>query len=314
MSRILVTGASGFVGRHTLPHLLSSGFEVHATSFNRNSTQPKQNRLVWHEGVNLLSADSTTALVDELKPDHLLHLAWHTAPGEYWTSDKNLEWVSASLHLLKCFARNGGKRAVMAGSCAEYDWTSGNCIEDVTPLAPSTLYGNCKHALHMIFSSFAEKHEISWAWGRIFYVFGPYEYRQRLVPSIINPLLSGQPATCFHSSQQRDFMFVDDVGRAFAKLAGSEMTGAINIGSGEAISVKEFSELIASELNAGELLRFENNPPTTPGAPLVVADATRLHNQLGFTPATKIVDGIQQTIEWWKQEGAKVAAGAATGR
>src|SRR3954452_23524389 len=139
--RVLVTGATGFIGHH-LPELLSSrGFEVATVSRAG--------------GVDLLEPGAPERVVAEVQPTHLLHLAWYAEPGKYWTSPENVRWVEASLALLRAFAAGGGRRAVLAGTCAEYDWAHGFCSEGVTPLAPWTLYGPSKHALREMAESFA---------------------------------------------------------------------------------------------------------------------------------------------------------------
>jgi nucleoside-diphosphate-sugar epimerase len=106
---------------------------------------------------DLLDSEKVSALLKKVKPTHLLHFAWITAHGEFWTSLENLRWVRASLDLLEAFVKNGGRRAVVAGTCAEYDWQYGYCSEQITPLIQTTLYGICKHSLQIMFEAFCKK-------------------------------------------------------------------------------------------------------------------------------------------------------------
>jgi nucleoside-diphosphate-sugar epimerase len=130
---VLVTGATGFVGRQALAPLAARGYEVHA---------------VGRREVDLLDPDATTRLVEELRPTHLLHFAWYAEPGAFWQSPENERWLAAGVHLLEAFAASGGTRAAVAGTCAEYDWSgSGILSEQSTPLAPRTAYGEAKNAL-----------------------------------------------------------------------------------------------------------------------------------------------------------------------
>lgn len=247
-------------------------------------------------------------LMEEVAPQYLLHLAWYARPREYWTSDKNLDWVAASLELAGAFARNGGRRAVTAGTCAEYDWRHGYCSENVTPLAPATLYGACKHSLNLMTDAFFTKHGISSAWGRIFYVYGPHEYQERLVPTVVRSLLQGEPAFCSSGQQVRDFLHVEDVAAAFVALLQSGLQGNINIASGVPCSIKDIASTIASEIGRPDLLHLGAQEREKIEAPLVVALTDRLHNELRFEPSYQLEDGIRQTIEWWRDNARITAA------
>lgn len=224
MKRILITGASGFIGRHCVPLLLKKGYEVHAVG--RRTTGVEVTGAHWH-AADLLDAKQMEGLVADVKASHLVHFAWYSVPGEYWTSHENLRWVQASLELLRLFARHGGERVVMAGTCAEYDWNYGYCSEGFTPLSPRTLHGVCKHSLERIVTSYAALAGISAAWGRIFSLFGPHEHPSRLVPSVIYSLLRREQVNCSHGNQIRDYLYVEDVASAFVALLESTLQGGL---------------------------------------------------------------------------------------
>jgi nucleoside-diphosphate-sugar epimerase len=281
-------------------------FEVHAV-VSGSLPEDEIPGVVWHQA-NLLDKAQLALLVEAVAPSHLLHLAWYTRPREYWTSDVNLEWVSASLELFKLFTACGGERAVFAGSCAEYDWRYGYCAENVTPLNPSTLYGTCKHALNSMLSSYASKHDISTAWGRIFYVYGPHEYNERLVPSVVRSLLREEPAVCSSGEQVRDFLHVHDVASAFVALLASDLRGNVNIASGKPRSIREIVTTISQEMGRPDLVQFGAQSHSATEAPLVVAQVERLQTELPFTPHYELGEGLRQTIDWWSQT-EKVGAG-----
>lgn len=298
MKKVLVTGASGFIGRHCLPFLATRGYEVHAISIKAEDARPG---IRWHTA-DLLVPSVARELIAEIKPTHLLHFSWYTEPGKYWTSPENLRWVEASLELLQAFAVQGGTRVVVAGTCAEYDWRYGYCSERITPLLPATLYGVCKHALHLMLEAFSAQAGVSSAWGRIFLLYGPHEHPDRLVSSVIRSLLKGEPARCSHGDQIRDFLHVEDVASAFVALLDSTVTGPVNIASGKPVDVKQVVNTIADNLNARDLLQLGARPESENEPPLLLADVSRLRNEVHWHPKYDLHKGIEQTIDWWKRE------------
>jgi len=252
----------------------------------------------WH-AADLLDDANIARLLADVKPTHLLHLAWYAEPGEYWASPKNLHWVRASLALIEQFVACGGVRAVMAGTCAEYDWSEGMCVENETPLAPQTLYGACKHALHIAASAYARQVGLSLAWGRVFFLYGPGEKPQRLVPSIIRSLLRGERAACKHGQFRRDYIHVRDAAAALAATLDSPVTGPVNIATGQPIALGDLVARIGRTLDREDLVDIIE----TPGEPeLIAASVARLRDEVGFVPATDIATGLDQTIQWWTQQ------------
>lgn len=297
MKSVLITGATGFIGRHCLPLLISSGFEVHAADIRGPEEQSSD--VHWHQ-VNLLDSMQVMELIASVQPSHFLHFAWYAVPGKYWSALENIDWVEASLRLLKAFHIHGGRRIVIAGTCAEYDWKFGFCSEHNTPILPSTLYGTCKSALKLLMQAFSRETALSSAWGRIFFLYGPHEHPSRLVPSVIRNLLQNQPAPCSHGNQIRDFLHVEDVAGAFVALLESGVTGPVNIGSGLPVTLKEVIYKIADKLGRGGLLQFGAIPASTDEAPVLFADTRRLSQEVGWTPKFNLDTGIEQTIGWWE--------------
>ncbi len=298
MRKVLVTGASGFVGRFCLPILQANEFEVHAVS--SRAAEVTNSGIRWHQ-TDLLDAHESASLVLEVRPTHLLHLAWHAVPGKYWSSTENIRWVRASLNLLQTFAEQGGERVVMAGTCAEYDWKNGFCSEQSTRLVPVTLYGVCKHALQLVLDAYAAETNLSAAWGRLFFLYGPHEHPERLVASVIRSLLKNERARCSAGDQQRDFLFAEDAASAFVTLLSSDIRGPVNIASGHAVTVKEVAHRIAEMLNRPELLELGAISTSPDDPPLLVADVGRLRKEVGWKPRFDLNQGLEATIEWWKR-------------
>jgi nucleoside-diphosphate-sugar epimerase len=297
MERVLITGASGFIGRCCLPGIAARAGLVHAVS---RSGLPGFPAPVRAHAVDLLDARAAAGLVAEVRPTHLLHLAWFAKHGQFWASPENLRWVEASLNLLRAFAAHGGRRVVIAGSCAEYDWTGdGHCREGVTPLRPASLYGVCKDALRAVSEAYARTAGLSLAWGRVFFLYGPGEHPDRLVPSVIRSLLAGEPARCSDGTQRRDYLHVQDVAEAFVALLASDVTGPVNIGSGEGVPVAAIVRQIGASLKRPDLIRLGGLPARAGDPPLIEADTRRLREEVGWRPRLDLERGLTDAIRWW---------------
>jgi len=301
MNKVLLTGASGFIGRQCLAHLVRANNEVHAVSRRRHDALPG---VTWHD-VNLLKEGEIGRLIAKLRPSHLLNLAWNAEPGRYWTAPDNFQWVRTGLEMMHAFAENGGERIVMAGTCAEYDWNYGWCSEGETPLTPGTVYGTCKHSLQSMLETYSLQYELSSAWGRIFFLYGPYEHPSRLVSSVIASLLRGQPAACTIGTQVRDFMHVADVASAFVSLLDSSVQGAVNIASGESVTIRDVVSKIALNLGRPDLIRLGEIPMSPSDPPLLLADVRRLHDELGWSPVMNLDQGLNDAIQWWRSHDRK---------
>jgi nucleoside-diphosphate-sugar epimerase len=265
--RLLLTGAGGFIGRH----VQASGFEVHA---------------VGREQVDLLDAEATDALVAEVGASHLLHLAWYTEHGAFWEAPENQDWQEATLNLARSFRAAGGERLVAAGTCAEYE--------------PSTLYGTTKDATRRELEAYATESGLSFAWGRVFFPYGPGESPQRVVPAVARAAIAGEPVACSSGEQIRDFLYVEDVASAFAALVGSEATGSFDIGSGDGVKLRDV--LLTIEQLAGRrgVVQLGALPDRDEPASLV-ADVTRLRDEVGWRPSVELREGLQRTLEWWRE-------------
>lgn len=299
MNRILLTGATGFLGRHCLPLLLARGDEVHAVSAKVPAEAPSGAK--WHEA-DLLDSGQVLELVSRVRPSHLLHFAWYTVPGSFWTSLENFRWVQASLTLLQAFGVGGGRRVVMAGTCAEYDWSYGYCSESITPLGPKTVYGVCKHALHTMLDAFGKQSNLSVAWGRIFFLYGPHEHPDKLVSSVIRSVLRGESARCSHGNQVRDYLHVQDAASAFVALLHSDVRGPVNIASGRPVLLKDIVYKIARTINREDLIQLGTVPTSTSDPPLVVADVRRLVEEVGVQLQYDLEGGLEHTIRWWEHQ------------
>jgi nucleoside-diphosphate-sugar epimerase len=311
--RVLVTGAGGFIGRWSVPALQRLGYEVHAVLSRKMDGGVPESRSVPEQllGAKLHFADlleypNMDALMGEVKPTHLLHFAWIATPGLYWESEENVLWAAASKQLLLSFRDHGGRRVLMAGSCAEYDWSKVQvCDEWTSPLADESAahlsrYAECKLALQRTLADVGRRDHLSTAWGRIFFQFGPYEHPDRLVPSVTCNLLLNREAPCSHGRQVRSFLHVTDVGAAFAAVLDSDLEGPVNIGSEERITVADLVERIGRQIGRQDLLRMGARPAPEREPLLLVPAVHRLRDLARWRPRFTLDEAVSDTIAWWR--------------
>jgi nucleoside-diphosphate-sugar epimerase len=287
VKRVLVTGASGFIGREAPALLAAAGYEVHSLGRGDAAVGGAA-----HHRADLL-ADDVAPLVREIAPSHLLHLAWYAEPGLFWNAPENLDWVAASLRLVRAFAAAGGSRAVLAGSCAEYDWSFPLLDERTTRIAPATLYGEAKAGLHRLLEQAAPGLGLSLAWGRIFFPYGPFEKGGRLLGGLFDGIARGEEVRFSAGLQRRDFIHAEDAAAAFVALLDSAVEGPVNIASGETVAVADLVTR-AARIAGGEALVRLGALPMQPGEPMVMAAATgRLRDEVGFIARHSLATGLE---------------------
>ncbi|MEZ5887455.1 MAG: NAD(P)-dependent oxidoreductase [Paracoccaceae bacterium] len=290
---VLLTGATGLIGRQAVGPLRAAGFRVLAAS-------RAGGEVAGAEGVALdcLDRAAVRACLERHRPSHLLHLAWHDGARDRWSAPANIDWVGATLDLLRAFAAAGGKRAVLVGSCAEYDWSAAARapLAEDAPLGPATLYGAAKAATGIAAVAAASALGLSLAWARPFFCYGPGEPEGRLFGDLIAGLRAGRAVDCTDGLQRRDFLMTEDLGRALAALVASTAEGPVNVASGEAPEVREVIVAFASAMGCPELIRLGARPRPAGDPPLIRADIARLRDEVGFRPVHDLASGVAATL------------------
>jgi len=268
--RVLLTGATGFIGRYVVHQLEAEGVDV--VTVGRTVGSPTGQ----HVQEDLLSTTDYSKIIEAARSTHLIHLAWFAEHGKYWSSPLNVDWVKATVGLIDAFCRAGGEHVTVAGTCAEYDWGCGYCTEDLTQSNPSTIYGAAKDATRRICSEICSQYGVPIAWGRIFFPYGKGEPVTRLIPSLVAVFEGKRPPFGLSKNSYRDFLHVIDVADALVMLSRRQAKGCINISSGEATQLRELVCLLA-EMSSVSPAGVLDLPPSRLGEPkLLIGSNDRL--------------------------------------
>lgn len=299
--KVLVTGGRGFIGRYILRQLHELGIEVIAIRRPGVSGNQEYNssNIKWLD-CSLEDVDTLRLIFAQTRPDVCLHLAWVTKSGEYPSSLDNINLLNSSLALIRVAGEKGCARFVGVGTCAEYEQTVGP-LHEQSRTHPHTLYGASKLALRYMGENLAEQYGVQFAWGRVFYVYGPHENRKRVVPAVINTLLDGEVFQASSGEQIRDYMHVQDVASAFVKICMSQEEGVFNVSSAEPNSLRQLLVTIGDLLQGSDSIRFGANKKSAFDPPYILGENTRLRS-LGWEQQLALEEGLDQTIQWWRDE------------
>ena len=269
--RILITGATGFVGRQVLKHLAVQG--VRLTTVVRDGKQEtfKENPAI--ESIVTtpdLFAETAEWWANALRGiDTVIHVAWYAEPGLYLQSSKNLDCLQGTLNLAKGAVKAGVRRFVGVGTCFEYDLSLG-MLSVATPLKPLTPYAGSKAAAYMALCQWLPAQSVEFLWCRLFYLYGEGEDARRLVPYLRARLAAGESAELTSGNQIRDFIDVSGAGRLISDAALGNLKGPVNICSGIPVTIRHLAEKIADEYGRRDLLKFGVRPDNLIDPPCVV--------------------------------------------
>jgi nucleoside-diphosphate-sugar epimerase len=293
--KVLVTGASGFIGTHLCRRLVDAGAEVHALS--RRPPSGDRSPLNWWEG-DVAEIELVRTLFRKIRPETIYHLASHVmgAPDLHHVLPTFRANLQSSVNLLTAAAENGCKRLVMTGSLAEPEPSRG----EMFPVAP---YAAAKWASSGYARMFHALYGVPAVLARVFMVYGPAQKDlSKLIPYVILSLLQGKSPAISSGERLVDWIYVDDVVEAYLALAGaSGIEGqTVEIGSGKLVSIREIVGQVAHLVGRGIGPTF-GALADRPMEPVRIADVAQTRERIGWSPKTQLTEGLSRTVEWYKE-------------
>jgi len=297
--RILLTGASGFIGTHLLQKLILEGHQVLAFS---RSARPKKNKYIsWHQ-CDLSLQESYSKEVEDFLPEVLIHLAWQDIPD--FSVEKSKANLDLSLDFLKCVLNlNCCKKILFSGSCLEYDLMDGMCKETSMVEGLVNDFAWAKNTLRIKSELLCREKSVNFIWFRIFYVYGPGQRTDSLIPSIFKHLKLNNLPEIDSPNNANDYIYIDDVVEGFSiAITESISSGIYNLGTGRSTSVLEVCRIAEKIILNSSKLTFQLELKVQPKVSDVNFWASMIstNQHLKFNPKVGLSYGIKKFWESYR--------------
>lgn len=295
--KVIVTGATGFIGAAAVAELAARGHEVFALL--RPTSHPVRLQKVsgWHSirAGSWDSAEVVKALAAH-QPTAFVHCAWQGVGG----AERNAPWqITANLRLtadmLELAKKIGCSQWVSLGSQAEYGNLNQRISED-SPTKPTTIYGKAKLIATEATQAFCTAAGMKAAILRVFSTFGPGDAPAWFIPYVIRELMAERAPQLTACEQRWDYLYVGDAARAIASTVEAQVAGVFNLGSGTARPLRDIVQIIRSELGTTVSPIFGSVPYRPDQVMWLEADITRLSHATGWCPQTSLESGIKSTV------------------
>lgn len=308
--RVLVTGATGFIGSCLTRRLVEQGAEVHALTSTVSSVFPTRlvdlrGRITVHEG-NLCDRSAMDSVVSQVRPSHVFHLGAYTHVGKSWSRvDECIQAnVQGTVNLLQSLAEHGGyERFVYTGTSEIYGDIDVPFREDakVNPISP---YSVSKYAGEHYCRMFHDGYDWPIVMLRPFNAYGPGQSPDRVIPEIIVRALRGSPLQMTQGRQTREFNYVEDLAEGFLRAGVAEgVEGEIfNLGCGEEVSMRDLATTILDLMGNPIEADFGALPDRPTEIWRMYCDGTKARQRLGWEPRHSLAGGLAKTIEWYREE------------
>ena len=307
MENVLVTGASGFIGKNLVDRLLKEKVNVYVLL--RKPIVDYKKEIGVNPKINYV-------FFDDIKLHNMMHLpemdvCFNLAGYGIDYKDRDIDQMIEGnirflLQLIQFSKYNKTKLIVNTGSGAEYGIIEGKKISEKDIMQPQSLYGISKFCGFKMGNLYAKENGVEIVTVRPFGVYGPGEKEHRLVPQLIRSLEEEKTLEMTLGEQIRDYIYIDDLIDAYIKIAKSpnkDIYGVYNVCSSEGISVKEIANIIEEIYgleNKHSKFKFGSIPYRIDEIMYYVGDNTKILNEIGWKPSTDIRDGLKKMIEWWK--------------
>lgn len=298
--RILITGATGFLGSYLTADLIAEGHEV-IVLVRRDSDAWRLDGIKDHLEILTGSLDDAQSLRSALthsRPHAVAHLAWSGVANTARNHASQALNVATTVTFAELAAEYGVGVFIGAGSQAEYGPHKAIIAENAAT-NPTTLYGLAKLAAGNMVAQLARERGVRFAWMRIFSTYGPKDAEHWLIPSVIRAFQSRKPMQLTACEQRWSFLHARDAAASFrVALLNAQAEGVYNVGSPEAPPLRETVSSLRDLVDPRAELAFGEIAYRPDQVMLLQPDIRRLAG-LGWRPTVPLMDGLKETVEWY---------------
>lgn len=309
MKRGLIIGAAGFVGSYLIKEMYANDMEVYATKLSHEKFENPNAKMY---DLDIMDKDAVTALLFEIRPDYIFHLAAQSSVGLAWknpglTVDVN---IKGSINVMDSVRELFYKpRVLLIGSGEEYGHIrpGETPISEENALRPGNIYAATKVCQNMIANIYAKAYDLDLMLVRAFNHIGPGQAPMFVVSDFCKQVAEiekglREPVMLVGNlAARRDFTDVRDVVRAYVRLIQQGIPGeTYNVGSGQAREIREILNLIVSMSDAEITVEIDPNKIRPVDVPVIEADITKLNQLTGWRPQISIEQTIQETLDYWR--------------
>jgi nucleoside-diphosphate-sugar epimerase len=308
-ARVLVTGATGFIGSHVIRRLVAEGITTHALTSTVSSVYPTRlvdirDQITLHEG-DLRDRSAMDAVVERADPTHVLHLGAYTHVGKSWQRvDECIQSnVQGTVNLLQALAGGGYERFVYTGTSEIYGDIAVPFQEDA-PVNPISPYSVSKYAGERFCRMFHQGYNWPIVMLRPFNAYGPWQTPDRVIPEIITRALRKEPLRMTQGEQTREFNYVEDLAEGFllAATCPDAVGATVNLGCGQEVSMRELATTILDLMGNPIEPDFGALPDRPTEIWRMFCDSSRARELLGWEPRHTLREGLEKTIAWYREQ------------
>ena len=297
--KILITGATGFIGLPLMLSLVDQGHEILALT----RAPLKELKSITFLQADLSSPITYYEIVSSFEPEVVIHIAWEGIPNFSFENSKNnlnysLDFFSYIINLGCC------NKIIVSGSCFEFNNFNGECLESDKGI-PKDYFTWAKHSLLLWLETECNIAGIQLGWLRIFYVYGPRQRSESLIPSILSNLKNGNLPQIRTPKNSNDFVYIDDVIEAFSNAVLIDFpSGIYNLGSGNSTSILEVCRLAEKIIVGTDCLsrKLKEETSDTLVSSDFWANISESKKHLNWQPSTSLEEGITKTWQWVKNK------------